>query len=190
MPFYLSDFYIFCSLLLLLKNLTQVNGLNFTLKSVFCTRQCVVTNMVFLMEIFMFCPSIFCYSLGALFACPPSYLSLRLKPRLTFSYSHSFVIASPVIRGISKEKWLLPESNSSLSFCVKKLSFLFFNLRCIKEPCLSKSPDWQTQPVSIFSNRLLCFSKISGSLLNPKRTPRISLKKQGFSITLMSCVTF
>lgn len=138
----------------------------------------------------MFRPSIFCYSLFALFACPPSYLSLRLKPRLTFSYSHSLVIASPVIRGISKEKWLLPESNSSLSFCVKKLSFLFFNLRCIKEPCLSKSPDWQTQPLSIFSNRLLCFSKISGSLLNPKSTPLISLKTQGFSITLMSCVTF
>lgn len=117
-------------------------------------------------------------------------LSLRLKPRLTFSYSPSFMIASPVIRGISKEKWLLPEFNSSLSFCVKKLSFLFFNLRCIKEPCLSKSPHWQTQPLSIFSNRLSCFNKISGSLLNPKRTPVISLKKQGFSITLMSCVIF
>lgn len=128
----------------------------------------------------------------ALFACPPSYLSLRLKPRLTFSYSHSFVIASPVIRGISKEKWLLPESNSSLSHFVLK-SCLFYSLifgRCIKEPCLSKSPHWQTQPLSIFSNRLLCFSKISGSLLNPKRTPLISLKTQGFSITLMSCVTF
>lgn len=80
----------------------------------------------------------------------------------------------------------------SLSHFVLK-SCLFYSLifgRCIKEPCLSKSPHWQTQPLSIFSNRLLCFSKISGSLLNPKRTPLISLKTQGFSITLMSCVTF